>query len=112
MENWKKGDIAICIKVGVRDHDNPITTCDPPLRFHSEYIVHDVDICRCGAVSLDIGLPLPNDDRDSGVVCDCGACSSPITNIWWCDAKRFVKKQSLESQIAESLGQEKYDTIS
>lgn len=85
-ENWKKGDIAICINVDSLTNKPGLT---PPLRLNSEYIVQGVKICVCGFVTLDVGLP----SRTGVIQCECDriVMNEPI---WWCTAKRFVKKKT------------------
>jgi hypothetical protein len=111
MENWKSGDVAICVRV---DHLYGGNGQVPPLRLNAEYMVQAVKTCECGNVALDIGLPLIPDKKDKrirGVLCRCGATSSPSSGIWWCGAERFVKKQtrSIEEQIEEAVSQENYE---
>ena len=98
MEKWNIGDIAICVKTGDiggdPDHNNP------PLRKNSEYIVGKIHTCECGEQSFDVGL---STSIGKGTYCSCGAMMSPKTGIWWCSAKRFVKKQTKEEQAVEEL---------
>lgn len=102
--NWKPGDIAICIIVGNvtgRKGNNP------PLRLKAEYMVQNVKTCECGSIALDVGL-----GTDDGVRCGCGATSSPTTGIWWCNAKRFTKKitnKEVEEQIEQAVANEDYE---
>ncbi len=102
--NWKPGDIAICIKVGNITNRGGNT---PPLRLKAEYMVQSVKTCECGSVSLDVGLYSGN-----GVNCVCGAVSSPTTGIWWCNAGRFTKKLSnkeVKEQIEQAVLAEDYE---
>lgn len=105
--NWKPGDIAICVKVGQIESNSGGNT--PPLRLKAEYNVNSVRICECGAVTLDVGLALLD---GKGTVCNCGAISSGKTGIWWAHASRFVKKQtkseSKYNSIEEAIFAEDY----
>lgn len=87
MEEWKPGDVAICINtssnLGHVTVGNP-----PPLRKNSEYLVNNIYACECGVVSLDVGI-----STNKGTTCSCGGKTSPTSGIWWCNAKRFVKKK-------------------
>jgi len=118
MENkWKPGDIAICIKTNSLDAK---PGQHPPLRLHAEYVVNKVRQCECGEDSLDVGLGLGS--NSPGVQCSCGAISSPASGIWWCSARRFVKKQSatesaeseekLEKQLQTAIENEDYEQAS
>ncbi len=110
--NWKKGDIAICVEVGNLGYmsGNP-----PPLRLNAEYLVSQVHVYECGSVYLDVGMCLPNEE---GTHCLCGAVTSPKTGIWWCNASRFVKKQTekskaeLEEELQTALKHENYELAS
>jgi hypothetical protein len=109
MDNWKPGDIGICIKAGKLPHQSQTSKYTPPVRLHAEYNVNSVYTCGCGDVLLDIGLGLPN---DKGVNCGCGAVTSPKTGIWWIASERLVKKQTkseIESQIEEAVADENYE---
>ena len=104
--NWKAGDIAICVDI---DKRAPTNNAPPPLRLKAEYIVNKVRVCECGDTILDVGLVTPN---GLGTSCPCGAKSSPKTGIWWCSSNRFVKKQTLKttkySTIEEAIENEDY----
>jgi hypothetical protein len=100
---WKAGDIAICINNSPKK--NKDASLYPPLRLNYEYVVNKVKVCECGDVDLDVGIY--NSD-EKGVVCDCGARSSPRSQIWWCDSKRFKKKEyavEVLKQIFENQGE-------
>jgi hypothetical protein len=102
--NWKPGDIAVCVKVGSIMHKGGNF---PPLRLKAEYMVQNVKTCECGSISLDVGLY-----SEGGVSCSCDAKSSPHSGIWWCNAIRFVKKQTnkeVEEQIEEAVANENYE---
>lgn len=113
MENWKKGDIAICVNDGLLPTSNPNRN-QPPLRKNMEYIIHGVYTCECGSTRLDVGISNKN-----GTFCRCGALSSPKIGIWWCSSERFVKKQTkseennneeeLEIAIQEAIEMEDYE---
>lgn len=105
MTNWKKGDIAICIDNSSMGHTKGRT---PPLRKNAEYIVAGINICACGQVSLDVGISASENMRLGCHTCDRVTLNEPI---WFCDEKRFVKKQSLEEQKAEALKQENYELL-
>lgn len=89
MDKWEVGDIAICIKVGsiVSGPGNP-----PVLRLYGEYIVNAVNVCSCGNVSLDVGLP------SGGKQTRCFKCDNHYlgNEAHWCSSVRFVKKQTKE----------------
>jgi hypothetical protein len=95
MEKWEIGDIGICIKVG--DLDPGVPGHPPLLRLYGEYIVNDIHVCKCGAVSLDMGLV---SQFNTNSVCICGGGIPDIT-IHWCNSVRFVKKKSKEMLQAE-----------
>lgn len=110
MENWKPGDIAICINTGrISSLNNPKSKL-PALRLHAEYLVNKVTTCECGNVTLDVGLSLSPGSKGTG--CQCGATKSPFTGIHWASAVRFKKKDTrkLEEQIAEAVSKEDYET--
>lgn len=90
MTDWKKGDIAICVKVGTLPGQNP-KLITPPLRLHLEYVVYAVEVCPCGSVKLDVGL---GSSGTQGTLCACGRKGLPGLHI--CLASRFIKKQNLE----------------
>jgi hypothetical protein len=91
MENWKKGDVAVCINTTEVFSIGPGAL--PALRLNSEYIVNDVFTCRCGVVSLDVGLAAQA--KGNGTWCSC-RISLPYPDVHWCHSDRFVKKMSLE----------------
>lgn len=105
MSDWKKGDIAICVTVGQMTNQKGTP---PPLRKDMEYIVQGVKICACGSITLDVGFGA----MGITVMC-CSGCTRKTMNepIWWCSAKRFVKKdlRSKEEQIAEAIESENYE---
>jgi hypothetical protein len=106
--NWKKGDTAICVRVGALPGQAPGNS--PALRLNAEYNVNAVEVCGCGDIALDVGLPLGDDSK--GTNCTCGARTSPKTGIWWCSSTRFVRKQSkeeVEKQLEEAVAQENYE---
>jgi hypothetical protein len=108
QDNWKPGDIAICINAG-RLADNTIKGMLPPLRLNSQYVVQAVKTCECGCVSLDVGL---YNELQCGTKCICGAVSSPGTHIHWANAIRFVKKKTreeIQEEIDEAVSEEKYE---
>lgn len=86
MDDWKIGDVAICINIASLDP----TGYPPLLKLYGDYIINDIHICKCGEVSFDVGLVSKN-----GQCTEC-ACSKiiPDNTIHWCLAKRFVKKQT------------------
>lgn len=104
MTNWKKGDIAICVKVGKITEKQGIP---PKLRLKAEYIVQGVKQCGCGNITLDVGLP-----SITGIII-CNLCDRTTTNedVGWCSASRFVKKdtRSKEEQIKEAVANEDYE---
>lgn len=107
--NWKPGDIAICVNTGRLDTNSDKGVL-PSLRLKAEYIVNKVHLCECGSVSLDVGLGLGISSK--GVECNCGALSSPKTGIWWCNAIRFVKKKTREAikeEMDEAIADENYE---
>ena len=101
--NWKIGDIAICINNS--DLAPHLKGNSPPLVKNAEYQVLDVHECaNCGAVSLDVGLiaHIPT------WFCLCG------TNVnsgghWFCCAKRFIKKQDLQTELDLAVANEEYE---
>jgi hypothetical protein len=107
--NWKAGDIAICIRTDnyskANDKGQP-----PPLRLNAEYVVQSVYECTCGNVLLDVGLLI----RD-GVRCiSCGNCqkTTPDSDIHWAGSRRFIKKEFdtkfLEERLEYALEVEDY----
>jgi len=112
QNNWKPGDIAVCIKTGYLSYQNPDKGRDlPPLRLKAEYLVNSVRVCECGSVTLDVGLL---NDSGRGMQCKCGATSSPHSGIHWCASERFVRKgieetKSVEEKIKEALSVENYE---
>ena len=108
QNNWKPGDIGICINAGLLPHQKSDRKL-PPLRLKAEYLVQNVLTCGCGTVMLDVGFALPN---ERGVNCGCGATTSPATGIWWIAAERLVKKQTnkeVEEQIGQAVAEENYE---
>jgi len=106
--NWKPGDIGICINTGKLPHQKNGTNL-PPLRLKAEYLVQNVSNCGCGLIVLDVGFGLTD---GKGVNCSCGATTSPATGIRWIAAERLVKKQTkseIESQIEEAVANENYE---
>ena len=106
--NWKPGDIGICVYTGKLPHQTDTKNL-PPLRLKAEYLIQNVSTCGCGAVMLDVGFGLPT---SKGVNCGCGATTSPATGIRWVSAERLVKKQTkseIESQIEEAVADENYE---
>lgn len=93
MENWYKGDIAICIKDGPLDQYNQnqierIKKYPLTVRLNAEYIVHNIYKCpKCENFCLDIGMA----NHDSSVAC-CGE-NIPFKEIRWFAAERFKKKE-------------------
>lgn len=91
MENdkWEVGDIAICIKVG---SIIPGYRKNPSLRLYGEYLVNAINVCSCGNVSLDVGLP------SEGKHTRCSKCDNHYlgNGAHWCASARFVKKQTKE----------------
>ena len=108
--NWKKGDIAICVRVD-RLSGQTLSSLLPPLRLNSEYIVQGIKICECGAVALDVGL-----GGNNGTECSvCKAISSPNSGIRWVSSKRFVKKrtkQEVNSELNEAVKEENFELAS
>jgi hypothetical protein len=102
--NWKKGDIAICVNA---DSFNSNLVA-PPLRLNAEYIVNSVSTCKCGRVSLDVGLISKGTTGRSR--CLCGE-TTKTGDIHICYAGRFIKKdpRSLEERIAEAVEKEEYE---
>lgn len=99
MEKFEVGDIVKCINVSfVKDH-----RLNPPLKLNREYIVYGILICKCGKVSLDVGLIAPLGPGE----CDCGY--RVIDDIWWCGSHRFIKRQSVEDRIEEAVEEEDYE---
>jgi hypothetical protein len=106
--NWKPGDIGICVNTGLLPHQTNSTNL-PPLRLKAEYLVQNVSTCGCGSVMLDVGFGLTG---DKGVNCGCGARTSPATGIRWISAQRLVKKQTnqeVEEQIEQAVLAEDYE---
>lgn len=121
MENWKKGDTAICVMTGKLPYNLGKGEL-PSLRLDAQYIVNAVRICECGKVTLDVGLNTKT--REIGTRCECGALSSPKTGIHWCASERFVKPKSdkgieeqetsLDKQLEDAIkegNQEKIDEL-
>jgi hypothetical protein len=110
MDNWKVGDIAICINnVNLDTHIEGYE--GPRLRLNAEYIVQGVYQCKCARLALDIGLNLSEDEV---IICFCGRQVPTKSEIRWCDARRFVKKdtRTLEEQLEEALENEDYERVS
>jgi hypothetical protein len=55
QNNWKPGDIGICINTGLLPHQKKNKRL-PPLRLRAEYLVQNVLTCGCGYVMLDVGF--------------------------------------------------------
>lgn len=102
MEDWKPGDIAICINNGTLP--NTGEGIIPALRLNSQYVVNKVRICECGCITLDVGIASPNPNK--GVTCACGAISAP-TGIHWAISKRFVKPKTDEAKSEAEKSVEK-----
>jgi hypothetical protein len=96
-ENWKKGDIALCIETGRISFGSDKE--QPPLIKNREYIVFDVDICSCGEVSLDVGI---GHNFTGGPFCMCGR-GTANDGIWWCAARRFVKSRTNTATSEETV---------
>ena len=106
METFKKGDIVICKVVGGLVARQKVC---PPLSLNAEYVVGGVNTCPCGEQFIDVGLSFSDDSFN----CICGRKTFNET-IWWCNAKRFVKKdiRSYEEQLEEAVANEDYDKAS
>ena len=103
QENWKIGDIAICI-----DNKPHTGKNGPPLRINLEYIVNKIYICECGSVDLDVGLYSNN-----GTVCKCGSTTS--SDIHWCNSSRFIKKRTKEEineELEKAVNEDDFETAS
>jgi hypothetical protein len=109
MENWQKGDVAICVNTTGSFSNGPGAL--PALRLHSEYIVNDVFVCRCGCVSLDVGLAAPV--KSTGTWCNCRT-SLPYPDVHWCHSARFIKKKTKEDlrvAIEKAIDNEDYELV-
>lgn len=108
MSDIKPGDEIVCINAGrLHQHSKgPI----PPVRLNAEYIANNLKTCECGRVSIDVGFGLHDDSQ--GVLCICGAKSSPQSGIWWCSAQRFAKKKkNYRDEYEEALKNEDYEKL-
>jgi hypothetical protein len=106
--NWKPGDIGICVNAGRLD-DNSIKGILPPLRLNAQYVVQAIKVCECGCISLDVGLV---NTGQLGTRCGCGAVSSPNTGIHWANATRFTKKKTreeIQEEMDEAISDENYE---
>lgn len=107
MENWQKGDVAICINTTESFSDGPGAL--PSLRLHSEYIVNDVFVCRCGCISLDVGLA--SKTNNTGTWCAC-RISLPYSDVHWCHSARFTKKKTkeeIQSEVEKAVSNEDFE---
>jgi hypothetical protein len=93
----KIGDIVICINNG---DINSRPGYNPPLRYNGVYIVNNIDICSCGAKSLDVNLNTTN-SMQKQTMCYCGQLI-PGERIHWCDSRRFAKKDESSEKQKES----------
>ena len=107
MTNWKKGDKALCINNGNLP-GTPSKGTLPPLRLNVEYVVHAVNVCECGGISLDVGLASGSTGQTK-----CG-CSRFIgdAGIHWANARRFVKKRpkgELYKELHDAVQDENFE---
>ncbi len=107
MENnkIKVGDVVICINngnIGVGEYLNP------PLKINGEYVVQAINICPCGSIKYDVGLT-----RGCEMIQLCVGCTRKVhgDSIWWCNPKRFIKKdtRSFAERITEAIETENYE---
>lgn len=78
------GDTVICIVAANHRADE----IPMPLVLHKAYQVAGLRACqRCGAIFVDVGIPLNPDQYD--IVCNCQNRFND--GIWWLSDKRFQK---------------------
>lgn len=87
------GDIVLC--VDAKNHN--VMDIYPPLKEGQEYLVTGINVCKCGRVGLDVGI----DSGNELIWCECGETTND--GIWWCDAKRFVKRRSIFGEVTEPV---------
>lgn len=108
--DWKIGDTAICVKVGILPNTPANATGPyPPLRLNLEYLVQNVYLCpKCKMQSLDVGLG--SSPASGNTICKCEE-KIPCKEIHWCASERFVKKnmKNKEEQIADAISNEDYE---
>jgi|GEM_PF-4905302 len=85
------GDTLICIDV--RQH--PADLLAVPLRIGKEYKCLGIRQCACGAVFIDVGLSLRQEDYH--IVCNCQR--KQIDGIWWFAVERFQKKPNARQEV-------------
>lgn len=83
---FKIGDRVKCIKVGNITNGPGL---NPPLVLNREYIIYDIHVCKCGSVTLDVGLSTTMSNAK------CVKCSNKYKgqNVHWCHSSRFIKVQ-------------------
>ncbi len=94
MEEWQKGNIAICVKDDAFDWQINFQRDNLPVRLNCEYIVNGSYTCpRCNNILLDIGIGLKGymDPKRNGQHCKCGEIM-PCKEIHWINSKRFKKR--------------------
>lgn len=84
-------DTVICVNASLHRDDETML----PLQVGQPYTVRNTRRCLCGAVFLDVGLPI---SKDFDIVCDCQRRVND--GIWWLDVKRFRK---IEPSGAETI---------
>jgi protein-arginine kinase activator protein McsA len=107
--DWKIGDVAVCVKVGVIDGSTDITKL-PPLRLNAEYVIQNVYQCpKCKEISLDVGISVIQDEQNKGLGTQCCSEFIPCAEIHWCSALRFAKRKNKEEQLEEAIEKEDYE---
>ena len=100
----KPGDRVVCIKTYI---DDGFTGC---VKGH-EYVIIGIDVCKCGDVSLDVGIISP----PNILSWTCDKCGDVIQDdgIWWQDPDHFRKLEytSAHDELLSKIVEEKPDII-
>lgn len=85
------GDTVICINASHHIADQ----ISVPVKAGQQYMVQGLKTCRCGAIFLNVGLPLT---VGYDIVCNCQRRHSD--GIWWLSDMRFKR---IDSGAGESV---------
>lgn len=77
----KVGDRVVCVKAN--------SNSDCPLKVNSIYHIFDINVCKCGSVSFDVGIMLPF--NFILILCVCGSFYE--TNVWLLGSELFAPIQ-------------------
>lgn len=102
MSNWKIGGTVICINNGLLPHQQQREVGKlPALRLNGKYVVNNITQCKCGSISLDVGLI--NSAPGGCIRCVCGELH-PSSDIHWCNEARFRSPEDvLEERIKAAV---------